>query len=105
VLDGPQGIVASPVPSARPRPTRRCWSHPSLVTLQNAAIPTNDPWLAPAATQTTGNNVDAYADFNSPDGFSGADLRAVHDRAGHVRPHLRHRARRPTSAANQRMAR
>src|SRR6185503_12567303 len=35
-----------------------------------------DPWLAPGATQTLGNNVDAYADLSSPDGFSAGDLRA-----------------------------
>ena len=82
VLDGPQGAAASPVPSSSPAPYAPVLVAPSLVTLQNAAIPTNDPWLAPSATQTNGNNVDAYADFNSPDGFAGADLRATTTSAG-----------------------
>ena len=75
-FDGPQGNQPSPVPSNSNAPFAPVLVSPVLVTLQNAAIPTNDPWLAPSATQTNGNNVDAYADFNSPDGFSGADLRA-----------------------------
>jgi len=35
----------------------------NLVSLQNGPISTNDPWLPPGATETTGNNVDAYADL------------------------------------------
>jgi len=35
----------------------------------------NDPWLAADATTTTGNNVDAYADLISPDGYSDGDIR------------------------------
>jgi len=36
-----------------------------------------DPWLSRRAGQTLGNNVDAYADINNPDGFSNGDLRAA----------------------------
>lgn len=36
----------------------------------------SDPWLAAGATTTRGNNVDAYADLASPDGFGAGDLRA-----------------------------
>jgi hypothetical protein len=36
-----------------------------------------DPWLPAGATQTLGNNVDAYTDDNTPDGFSNGDLRAT----------------------------
>lgn len=36
-----------------------------------------DPWLAPGATQTKGNNVDAYTDDGAPDGFSSKDVRAT----------------------------
>lgn len=36
----------------------------------------NDPWLPEGTQITTGNNVDAYADHNAPDGFSDGDLRA-----------------------------
>ncbi|HJL14419.1 MAG TPA: M36 family metallopeptidase [Sandaracinaceae bacterium LLY-WYZ-13_1] len=35
-----------------------------------------DPWLPAGATETRGNNVDAYADLAAPDGFSSGDLRA-----------------------------
>jgi len=49
---------------------------PSLVALQNGPISTDDPWLGPGATETRGNNVDAYADLASPDGFSPGDVRA-----------------------------
>ena len=36
-----------------------------------------DPWLPKGATETKGNNVDAYTDDGAPDGFSGgADVRA-----------------------------
>jgi hypothetical protein len=36
-----------------------------------------DPWLPANAVQTLGNNVDAYADLFTPDGYSNRDLRAV----------------------------
>src|SRR5207244_9046363 len=36
-----------------------------------------DPWLPSGATQTRGNNVDAYTDQLPPDGFSNGDLRAT----------------------------
>jgi large repetitive protein len=35
-----------------------------------------DPWLAADATETSGNNVDAYVDFNAPNGLSAGDFRA-----------------------------
>jgi hypothetical protein len=51
---------------------------PNLVTLQNGPISTNDPWLPAGATVTTGNNVDAYVDLVTPDGFNGpGDFRAT----------------------------
>jgi large repetitive protein len=36
-----------------------------------------DPWLQANATETRGNNVDAYSDHDQPDGFSNADFRAT----------------------------
>ncbi|MCK6548693.1 M36 family metallopeptidase [Myxococcota bacterium] len=36
-----------------------------------------DPWLDATATQTFGNNVDAYSDHDDPDGYSNGDLRAT----------------------------
>ncbi len=43
---------------------------------------TPDPWLAVGATSSTGNNVDAYADQNAPDGYSNGDVRASVTSAG-----------------------
>ena len=37
---------------------------------------TFDPWLPSGATESMGNNVDAYTDDDMPDGFSANDLRA-----------------------------
>jgi hypothetical protein len=39
------------------------------VTLPNYPFSQNDPWLAPGATQTNGNNVDAFLNLFSPDGL------------------------------------
>lgn len=36
-----------------------------------------DPWLPAGATETKGNNVDAYVDLNSPSGLSAGDFRAA----------------------------
>jgi hypothetical protein len=46
-----------------------------FVTMQNVQLPNypfsqNDPWLAAGSTQTTGNNVEAFADLQTPDGFT-----------------------------------
>ena len=38
---------------------------------------TFDPWLAAEASETVGNNVDAYADHADPSGFGEGDLRAT----------------------------
>jgi hypothetical protein len=35
-----------------------------------------DPWLPPGAVETSGNNVEAYSDAESPDGLNGSDARA-----------------------------
>ena len=75
-LDSPHGSAATPHPTALPDGTQVPFVAPILVTLQNGPISTNDPWLAPAATVTNGNNADGYADLFSPDGFAGSDLRA-----------------------------
>jgi hypothetical protein len=41
-----------------------------VVSLEHAGLSTNDPWLAPGATDTRGNNVRAYADLVFPDGYT-----------------------------------
>ena len=74
--DGPRGTSPTPHPTGLPDFFAPGFVAPSLVTLQNGPISTNDPWLAAGATQTLGNNVDAYADLSSPDGFTAGDFRA-----------------------------
>jgi len=102
-FDGPQGTSPSPHPTGLPDFFAPGFVAPNLVGLQNGPISTNDPWLAPGATQTSGNNVDAYLDLASPDGFSAGDLRATttsanaFDRTYDVNLD-------PQSSANQQMA-
>jgi hypothetical protein len=76
-LDSPQGTNGTPHPTGIPDGFEPPFVPPSLVSLANGPISTNDPWLPPGATETTGNNVDAYADLTAPDGFSAGDLRAT----------------------------
>jgi hypothetical protein len=75
--DSPNGTAGTPHPTGLPDGFQPPFVAPNLVTLQNGPISTNDPWLASGATETTGNNVEAYADLVSPDGFSAGDLRAT----------------------------
>jgi large repetitive protein len=75
-MDGPQGNDPSPHPTGLPDNYDPGFVAPTLITLQNGPISTNDPWLAPGATQTSGNNVDAYADLVAADGFTAGDFRA-----------------------------
>ncbi|MFZ5438727.1 MAG: myxosortase-dependent M36 family metallopeptidase [Myxococcota bacterium] len=72
--DGPQGTAATPHPTGAPNGFRPALTQQVLVTLDNAGLSTNDPWLAPGATRTQGNNVMAYADIARNNGFtSGSD--------------------------------
>ncbi|MEZ4298523.1 MAG: M36 family metallopeptidase [Polyangiaceae bacterium] len=77
---GPQEDF-SPHPTGLPDGSYPAFAPPSLITIE--AFNTNpngqpDPWLAANATESTGNNVDAYADIAGPDGFTaGSDLRAT----------------------------
>ncbi|MEN9797544.1 MAG: hypothetical protein RL653_1240, partial [Pseudomonadota bacterium] len=75
---GPQGTSASPHPATAPSVLAPAPVSQSLVTLECSPFSKNDPWLAPGATETRGNNADAYADLVAPDGFqdSTSDLRA-----------------------------
>ncbi|UQA57690.1 M36 family metallopeptidase [Polyangium aurulentum] len=77
-MDGPQAEF-SPHPQGVPDNSEPAFIAPNLVSMEG--FNTNpqgkpDPWLAANATQTQGNNVDAYADHQSPDGFGNGDLRA-----------------------------
>ncbi|HUQ08617.1 MAG TPA: M36 family metallopeptidase, partial [Kofleriaceae bacterium] len=78
-LDGPL-VDASPHPTGAPGSPRTAFLAPNNVSVDG--LNTNpdgggDPWLAAGATTTSGNNVDAYTDINSPNGFGGNDFRAA----------------------------
>jgi hypothetical protein len=62
-----------------------------------------DPWLGTTATVTTGNNVDAFADFNPPVGFSAGDLRPA-VRAGRTLNYRYDFAAEPLATPTQSMA-
>ncbi|MFM7232577.1 MAG: M36 family metallopeptidase [bacterium] len=75
--DGPQGNAPTPHPTGLADLYSPSFVAPNLITWQNGPISTNDPWLPAGATSSSGNNVDAYADIASPDGFGAGDLRAT----------------------------
>jgi hypothetical protein len=74
--DGPQGTDPSPHPTGIPNGYQPALLPPNFITLESGPISTGDPWLPPASSVSLGNNVDAYADIVSPDGFTSGDLRA-----------------------------
>ncbi|MDY7227454.1 myxosortase-dependent M36 family metallopeptidase [Hyalangium rubrum] len=74
--DGPQGTEPTPHPTGFPDNYQAPFVSPNLITLQNVPYSRNDPWLPAGATQTTGNNVEAYTDYATPNGFSAGDIRA-----------------------------
>lgn len=77
--DGPM-VDYTPHPTGMPDGSFPAFTMPSLVTVDGFnKNPNNtfDPWLPAGATQTNGNNVDAYVDINAPDGFGGGDFRAM----------------------------
>lgn len=103
-FDGPQGNDATPHPTGTPNMYDPPFVSPNLVTLNAGPISTNDPWLPPGATTTDGNNAIAYADFNSPNGFtSGADLKPTATSAG-VFDRTYDVTHSPNFSADQRMA-
>ncbi len=73
-LDGPI-VDSTPHPTGTPDGSYPAYVAPSLITV-SSLNGQNDPWLDADATETNGNNVDAYADFNSPSGLSEGDFRA-----------------------------
>jgi large repetitive protein len=72
-MDGPQGNGYAPHPTSTPDKQKLTWLPSQLVTLQNYPFSRNDPWLAPTALTTNGNNVWAYADRTGSDGFDEGD--------------------------------
>jgi MYXO-CTERM domain-containing protein len=78
-LDGPHTDF-TPHPTGTPDESSPQFIAPELISMEG--FNTNpssaaDPWLPASAVQTFGNNVDAYADINAPDGYSNGDLRAT----------------------------
>lgn len=100
-LDGPTED-ATPHPTGAPNGFYPGYIAPSLVTVE-ALNNTNDAWLADGATETNGNNVDAYADFNAPNGLSANDFRATVTTPG-VFGHAYNTAAEPMSSQGQQMA-
>ncbi|HEY5928474.1 MAG TPA: M36 family metallopeptidase [Kofleriaceae bacterium] len=74
-FDGPTAD-STPHPSGTPTGFYPAYITPNLVNVDSLSA-TGDPWLAADATETNGNNVDAYADFNSPNGLTNGDFRAT----------------------------
>jgi uncharacterized protein (TIGR03382 family) len=86
-FDGPI-VDSTPNPTGRPSPLLYpntpypAFATPNLVTVDGTNHPDGgdvpDPWMDdPTFTETKGNNVDAYADFNDPDGLTFGDFRAT----------------------------
>lgn len=79
---GPQGRNGTPHPTGQPDGYQAPLTPPNLVTLVNAitdsaSVAANDPWLADAATETVGNNVNAYANLTGGDALNApGDYRA-----------------------------
>jgi large repetitive protein len=76
-LDGPVSNH-TPHPTGQPDASYPAFVSSSLVSVEGLNQNPNmaaDPWLSASATETRGNNVDAYTD-NGPQGFSSGDLRA-----------------------------
>jgi hypothetical protein len=66
---GPNARNGYPHPTATPDGYQGPVVPANLVTLESAPFSKNDPWLAPGATKTIGNNVEAYSDSATPTGF------------------------------------
>jgi MYXO-CTERM domain-containing protein len=75
--DGPQGLGGTPHPTATTDGYQAPFVAQTLVTLENLpsfSRAATDPWLDPAATETFGNNVWAYADVDGVSGPSAGDV-------------------------------
>ncbi|WP_198316602.1 M36 family metallopeptidase [Cystobacter fuscus] len=75
-LDGPQADY-TPHPTGTPDGNRPAFIPPRWVSMESFNGK-GDVWLPSGATESRGNNVDAYADLSAPDGFTpGSDVRAA----------------------------
>lgn len=78
-LDGPIADF-TPHPTGEPDGTDPPFAPPRLVSMESfKQTPAGavDPWLPAGATETRGNNVDAYADLQRDDGLTAGDFRAT----------------------------
>jgi hypothetical protein len=74
--DGPHGNNLDPHPTGTLDGSQPVFMPQNDVTLVSSPYVT-DPWLPLGATESNGNNVDAYVDLITPDGFTaGTDFRA-----------------------------
>ena len=80
-FDSPQGFTGTPHPTGVPDQFQGAYVAQTDITVESLLGPT-DPWLAPGATVTTGNNVEAYLDISGTDGFNGTDIRGAISGAG-----------------------
>ena len=67
--DTPAGNAVHPKTNPAPDGFQAPFLPSNDVTLQNFPFSQNDPWLAPGATETVGNNADAFVNLFSPDGY------------------------------------
>ncbi|HEY0988199.1 MAG TPA: M36 family metallopeptidase, partial [Kofleriaceae bacterium] len=67
--DSPAGNGALPKVAPTPDGAQASFIAPSDVTLRNFPFSRNDPWLPAGASETAGNNAEAYLDLLAPDGF------------------------------------
>ena len=100
-LDGPYGDT-TPYAGDAPDGHVPALVAPTLVTMDGFNGP-HDPWIDVDATETTGNNVDAYTDDANPDGFSAGDIRGTTTAPG-VFDHTYDPTRGPQDDDEQRMA-
>jgi hypothetical protein len=101
--DGPQGFAGFPHPTGTNDGYQAPFTSSNLISLAYGPISTHDRWLPENATATTGNNVDAYADLVTPDGFSAGDVRASTSSANTF-DYAYDVTGQPTSSTTQRMA-
>ncbi len=84
-FDGPI-VDSTPHPTGVPTGLYPAYVTPNLVAVDGLNHPvgsaTADSWLPAGATETVGNNVEAYTDLNAPTGLSFGDFRATVTAAG-----------------------
>ncbi|HEX5059604.1 MAG TPA: M36 family metallopeptidase, partial [Kofleriaceae bacterium] len=83
-FDGPI-VDSTPHATGHPNGAFPAYATSNLVTVDGLNHPGTgpaDPWLVNNRTETLGNNVEAYADFNAPDGLTFGDFRATTTAAG-----------------------